>query len=174
MTHMTHAAAGAVLLLLSSAQAQYGMPTVTAQINAANGSVMAYLPDLQNVTLAQSLKATAQKNIPVTILTTRKAHMIRGSYLLSVALSNAQTPPKPLRYGWVNLNSPPLVVIDQTTVYYGQGLISGAGSIQKGSASFAQKSYRTLSQLANQSAPVPARTLVEERFGLTPVPKPNL
>ncbi|MCY1703881.1 hypothetical protein [Deinococcus sp. SL84] len=94
-------------LAFSTASAQVSLPEVTKRIDTAGNSVIAYLPDLQNMPLAQSLKQAAQRNLPVTLLTGRKAHMIQGSYLLSIALSNAQTPPKPLKYAFVNLNSPP-------------------------------------------------------------------
>lgn len=162
------------LILLPAASAQVSVQQVTAQISKASNSVVAYLPDLQNAPLAQSLKVTANRNVPVTVLTTRKAHMIRGSYLLSVALAGAQTPPKPLTYAWVNLDSPPVIVIDRTTVYYGAGLVSGTSTVQKGSAAFASQSYQTLTRLADKAGGVPARRLVEERYGIPPVPKPNL
>lgn len=154
----------------SAACAQVSIQQVSKAVDTAGNSVIAYLPDLQNMPLAQGLKQAAQRNLPVTILTTRKAHMIQGSYLLSVALSNAQTPPRPLKYAFVNLDSPAIIVIDRVNVYYGSGLITGVGPIQKGSASFAQQSLKTLEGLSAQTKNVPARVLVEERFGLSRVP----
>ena len=70
----------------------------------------------------------------------------------------------------MNLKSPPIIVIDRSTVYYGPGLINGVEKIQKGGAEFLKSSFTTLYKLAQESPNVPARILIEERYHLSPVP----
>ena len=82
------------LLHSSPAAAQVSATEVSERINQAGNSIIAYLPDLQSMPIAKSLKDAAQRNLPVTLLAPKEAHMKPGSYLISVALSNAQPPPQ--------------------------------------------------------------------------------
>ena len=143
-----------------------GVKGVALAINRAQRSVTAYLPDLQNPLLAQALKDTANADIQVNVLSPRQAHIIRRSYLLSVALAAAQLPPAPLSYRFAEFNSPAFVVVDGVAVYYGPGLVDGTSSVTKGDAAFLKYALK-VSSLAFTQAPVSPVLLFQERYGGT-------
>lgn len=153
------------LLLASVAQAQDINPVTP--IQQARHTIIAFLPDLQNQQVALALKKAANNNISVTILTYKNSHLLPGTYLLSVALANAQTPPAPLHYYQVRLQSPPYLIIDNQKSYYGPGLI-GNGTITPGPANFTNQVLNATRTVLTGNKPVPAKTLFEERYGLTP------
>lgn len=135
-------------------------------IQKAQAQVVAYLPSLSSLAIAQALKNTVNKNINVIILTPRKAHMLPASYLPSLILSNAETPPRPLDYHFVTLQSPAFILIDGRLTFYGPGLQDGYGAITTGDQAFLKYATGAVNRTLSKSPSIPARTVIKERYGL--------
>ncbi|GBF04748.1 hypothetical protein DAERI_020345 [Deinococcus aerius] len=139
---------------------------VTQALHRAQRQVIAYLPDLQAQMLAQALKEAASRRVHVHLITPRRAHLRPGSFLPSVALANAEQPPLPLGYHFGELKAPPLVIVDNRTLYLGAGLADGSSAVRRGTSAELTRALTASANVINASPNVPARVLIKERYGL--------
>lgn len=139
---------------------------VTQALHRAQRQVIAYLPDLQAQMLAQALKEAASRRVHVYLITPRHAHLRPGSFLPSVALANAEQPPLPLGYHFGELNAPPLIIVDNRTLYLGAGLADGSSTVRRGTSAELTRALTASANVINASPNVPARVLIKERYGL--------
>lgn len=161
---MRHLTALLALTTLTAATAQSATPT--GALTQAARQVIAYLPDLQNAPLALALKRSAAKSVRVYVIAPRNAHLIRGSFLPSVALANAETPPLPLSYHFRTLNTQPYLIVDNRIGFIGSGLITGGPNVRAMTASEVTTLVKFSTDNIKASHPIPARVLIKERYGM--------
>lgn len=149
----------------ASAQQATTQPQMLKDIAAAQQQIIAYLPALKSQPVALSLKNAANRGIQVFLIAPPNAHLARDTYLLSVALAAAQTPPAPMSYHRATLNAAPFVIVDNRALYLGAG-VQGIGSIFTGTpqqtAAGVQISIKTIKAAPATS---PAQ-LVKEKYKL--------
>ena len=150
---------------LASAQAQSVQEQFLNDIGGAQQQIIAYLPALKSQPVALSIKKAANRGIRVFLIAPPKAHLAGDTYLLSVALAAAQTPPAPLSYHSAVMNAAPFVLIDNRVIYIGPG-VQGIGQIAKGNnnqvAQGVGASVKTIK--AAPARPIPQ--LMKEKYGL--------
>lgn len=135
-------------------------------VSRAQRQVIAYLPDLQAAPLALALKKAAANGVRVYVIAPRKAHLIRGSFLPSVALAGAERPPLPLSYHFRTLNSPAFVLVDNRHGYLGQGLTSGGPDVRALPVNDVARLVPFSTDVIRSAPAQPARVLLKERYGL--------
>lgn len=154
-------------LLVTPAAAQTATPTEAVQaVTTAQRQVIAYLPDLQAAPFAQALKKAASAQVRVYLIAPRNAHMLRGSFLPSVALANAEKPPLPLSYHFRTLNAPAFVIVDNRIGFLGSGLTTGSPDLHRMTPSEIAALVKFSAGAIKASPGQPARVLIRERYGL--------
>lgn len=156
----------AALLLLASSVAAAQAASPVAALSGAARQVIAYLPDLQTSPLALALKRAAGRGVRVYVVAPRNAHLTPGSFLPSVALANAETPPLPLSYHFHRVNTQPFLLVDNRAGFIGNGLVNGGGSVRAMTAAEVSSYVKFSTGVIKASPAVPARVLIKERFGL--------
>lgn len=156
----------AALLLLSSSIAAAQVTAPTGALSGATRQVIAYLPDLQSSALALALKQAAGRGVRVFVVAPRNAHMTAGSFLPSVALANAETPPLPLSYHFNRVNALPFLLVDNRAGFIGNGLVTGGPSVRAMTPAEVASYVKFSTGVIKASPAVPARVLIKERFRL--------
>lgn len=139
---------------------------VVEAIKQAQNQIIAYLPSPTSVRIAQALKDAANAGVPVYLIAPRQAHLEKRSYLLSVALAAAQTPPAALNYYPATLNAAPLIIIDNRVLYLGPGVQDGIGAVEKSGGNKLTRAVELTTQAMKHAPNVAISQLVKERYGL--------